>query len=324
MLVWQPLEPYLAGIKKISYSPAGKLYGIAFHALPCNTDQLLIDKYQLQQYVSTRQIALRAQGDLLKPGDIVLFGNPSFNMDSAAIAKQRKSESISITIPGERGSRGMPWQELPGTAEEIKIISDLFTKNNIRTAMYTKTEASEENLKALGGHSPPIMHIATHGFFLPMPDKQLKNTKPDQGTSFTLADDPLIRSGLIMAGGNYAWSGKTPIEGVEDGVVTAYEIAQLNLGRTALVSLSACETGLGDIQGSEGVFGLQRSFKMAGVNKMLVSLWQVPDRETVELMTSFYSYWLGGKSISASFYQAQGEMRRKYPPYYWAAFVLVE
>ena len=127
-----------------------------------------------------------------------------------------------------------------------------------------------------------------------------------------------------MAGGNYAWSGKTPIEGVEDGVVTAYEIAQLNLGRTALVSLSACETGLGDIQGSEGVFGLQRSFKMAGVNKMLVSLWQVPDRETVELMTSFYSYWLGGKSISASFYQAQGEMRRKYPPYYWAAFVLVE
>jgi CHAT domain-containing protein len=88
--------------------------------------------------------------------------------------------------------------------------------------------------------------------------------------------------------------------------------------------LSACETALGDVKGSEGVFGLQRGFKMAGVKKIIVSLWQVPDKETAELMTDFYTYWLSGKSLNASFYQAQSDMRKKYPAYYWAAFVLVE
>ena len=101
-------------------------------------------------------------------------------------------------------------------------------------------------------------------------------------------------------------------------------LAQLALGNTELVVLSACETGLGDVKGAEGVFGLQRSFKMAGVKNMIVSLWQVPDKETIELMTAFYSNRLGGKSTRESFNLAQGEMRRKYPPFYWAAFVLVE
>ena len=142
--------------------------------------------------------------------------------------------------------------------------------------------------------------------------------------SYSLAVDPLIRSGLILAGGNYAWSGKTPIDGVEDGIATAYEISQLNLSNTELVVLSACETALGDVKGSEGVFGLQRAFKMAGVKKMIVSLWQVPDKETAELMTSFYNYWLKGRSIGEAFAQAQSDMRKKYSPFYWAAFVLVE
>jgi CHAT domain-containing protein len=128
----------------------------------------------------------------------------------------------------------------------------------------------------------------------------------------------------MFAGCNYAWSGKTPIDGVEDGIATAYEISQLDLSNTELVVLSACETALGDVKGNEGVFGLQRAFKMAGVKKMIVSLWQVPDKETVELMTNFYTYWINGKSISSAFYQAQEEMRKKYPPYFWAAFVLIE
>ena len=128
----------------------------------------------------------------------------------------------------------------------------------------------------------------------------------------------------LLAGGNYAWSGKAPIAGVEDGVVTAYEISQLNLSNTELVVLSACETALGDVIGSEGVFGLQRAFKMAGVKKLIVSLWQVPDKETAELMTAFYTYWIQGKTIEESFSQAQADMRKKYSPFYWAAFVLVE
>ena len=142
--------------------------------------------------------------------------------------------------------------------------------------------------------------------------------------AFVTAVNPLLRSGLILTGANYVWSGKTAIDGIEDGIVTAYEISQLNLSNTELVVLSACETALGDVKGSEGVFGLQRAFKMAGVKKMIVSLWKVPDKETSELMTGFYNYWLKGKTIDAAFAQAQADMRKKYSPYYWAAFVLVE
>ena len=330
-LVWAPLEPYLKGIKKISYSPAGKLYSIAFHALPADSNTLLIDKYALQQYTSTRQVALRTDDiQPTKPSGIVLFGDANFSMDSIALVKQRTNRpgtevvSTSIYTPQNRGSRGGVWNSLPGTAEEVKKIKGLFDHNKISTKSFIQTAASEENLKALSGKSPQILHIATHGFFLPEPDKKKREPGFDQGNTYTLADDPLLRSGLVLSGGNYAWSGKTPIEGIEDGIATAYEISQLNLSNTELVVLSACETALGDVKGSEGVFGLQRAFKMAGVKKLIVSLWQVPDKETAELMTTFYTYWMKGKSINESFTQAQADVRKKYSQFYWAAFVLVE
>ncbi|MBC7587179.1 MAG: CHAT domain-containing protein, partial [Chitinophagaceae bacterium] len=110
----------------------------------------------------------------------------------------------------------------------------------------------------------------------------------------------------------------------EDGIATAYEIAQLNLSNTQLVVLSACETALGDLQGTEGVFGLQRAFKIAGVKNLIVSLWQVPDKETAELMTIFYGKLLTGITVREAFYKTQKEMRSKYAPYSWAAFVLIE
>ena len=326
-LVWAPLEPYLKGIKTISYSPAGKLYSIAFHALPVDSNTLLMDKYQLNQYTSTRQIALRKPEQATNAiQSITLFGDAAFTLDSTAIAKsKRENNTVSnIYTPQNRGNRGGSWTDLPGTAEEVKKIKQLFQENGISTKAFTQTAASEENLKALSGNSPQILHIATHGFFLPEPDKKRKENFSSTDNTYTLADDPLLRSGLILSGGNYAWSGKTPIEGAEDGIATAYEVSQLNLSNTELVVLSACETALGDVKGSEGVFGLQRAFKMAGVKKMIVSLWQVPDKETAELMTSFYNYWLKGKTIEQSFTQAQAEMRKKYSPYYWAAFVLVE
>lgn len=327
-LVWEPLEPYLNGIKKISYSPAGMLYNIAFHALPVDSTTILIDKYQLQQFTSTRQVALRKENkEITKPQSITLFGDASFTMDSTALVKQKTGVVIASTnfiVPPNRGGRGGTWTNLPGTAQEVKKISNLFNQNKVSTKTLTQTAASEENLKALSGHSPQILHIATHGFFLPEPDKQGKGAGLNNENTYSLADNPLLRSGLILSGGNYAWSGKSPVEGVEDGIATAYEISQLNLSSTELVVLSACETALGDVKGSEGVFGLQRAFKMAGVKKLIVSLWQVPDKETAELMTAFYGYWLSGKKIEDAFSQAQTDMRKKYAPYYWAAFVLIE
>lgn len=325
-LVWAPLEPHLKGMKKVSYSPAGKLYGIAFHALPVDTTSFLMDKYELQQYTSSRQVVLRNKEEISLPKNITLFGNADFSIDSSQLAtvkNQKRFDTVyssSVYSPSTRGSYSVTWPDLPGTAEELKKINDLFTRNRLGATVYSKAVASEENLKSLSGNSPQILHIATHGFFLPEPDKKKSTT----GSTYTLAEDPLLRSGLIMAGGNYAWSGRSPVEGAEDGIATAYEIAQLNLSNTELVVLSACETALGDVKGNEGVFGLQRAFKMAGVKKMIVSLWQVPDKETAELMTSFYSHWLKGKTIEEAFARAQAEMRKKYSPYYWAAFVLVE
>ena len=137
----------------------------------------------------------------------------------------------------------------------------------------------------------------------------------------------MIRSGLLLAGANHAWKTGKPFKpDMEDGILTAYEISQMDLSNTELVVLSACETGLGDIQGNEGVYGLQRAFKIAGAKYLMMSLWQVPDFQTQELMTVFYQKWLTEKMpIPDAFHEAQQTMRKKYEhPYFWAGFVLVE
>ena len=139
----------------------------------------------------------------------------------------------------------------------------------------------------------------------------------------------MIRSGLILAGANHAWSrgiGSRPPGNREDGILTAYEISQLDLRNTELVVLSACETGLGHIEGNEGVYGLQRAFKIAGAQTLVMSLWQVPDYQTQELMTVFYEKLLTKKlPARMALHAAQDEMRqRHYEPYYWAGFVVVE
>jgi CHAT domain-containing protein len=132
-----------------------------------------------------------------------------------------------------------------------------------------------------------------------------------------------MRSGLVFAGANEVWSRKEYID-KEDGVLTAQEVATLDLRKTNLVVLSACETGLGDVKGTEGVYGLQRSLKMAGVKFIIMSLWQVPDAETVEFMEKFYTKLTKTKDIKSSFNETRNEMRKKYDPFYWAAFVLLE
>ena len=139
------------------------------------------------------------------------------------------------------------------------------------------------------------------------------------------SEDPLSRAGLIMTGGNKAWSTGQTYTNREDGILTGREIANMDLRGCMLATLSACETGLGEIKGSEGVFGLQRAFKMAGVQNLIVSLWQVPDKETSEFMEAFYTNWVTNKlPIPEAFRQTQQFMSKKYKPYQWAGFVLVE
>jgi len=205
--------------------------------------------------------------------------------------------------------------------------------NNVKINYINGEKASEDIFKStIDKMSPDILHFATHGFFFPDPyrkgEKQKDTGSEDRSTmigvrTFVRNDNPLFRSGLVLAGANDVWSQEMKGE-KEDGVLTAYEVSNLNMQNTKLVAMSACETGLGDIRGSEGVYGLQRAFKMAGVDFLIMSLWQIPDRETVEFMTIFYEQFFKQKDIRKAFITAQSQMREKYDPYYWAAFVLVE
>lgn len=137
--------------------------------------------------------------------------------------------------------------------------------------------------------------------------------------------NPLMYSGLLFSGANLAWTGDSALLEVEDGILTSDEISKLNLSGTKLVVLSACETGLGKISDTEGVLGLQRAFKLAGVQTLVMSLWEVSDQVTKSFMSKFYKEITAGKSIQQSFRNAQFEIKKQYPnPYYWAAFVILD
>ena len=307
-LIWQPLLPYLKNINTIFFAPDGILHKIAFHALPTPDKKLLIDNYNLQQFSSIRQIVENKNKQSKPLTSVFLLGNANFN-----------GTTNKTTVSTAQAA----WSSLPGTEKEVGQLRQVFQAKKIRVITQTGNTATEESFKNLDGHSPAIAHLATHGFFLQqaIPDSL---RKAETKNAFALSNDPLIRSGLVLTGANATWNGQQQNVAAEDGVLTAFEIAQMDLSNTQLVVLSACETALGDVQGSEGVFGLQRAFKMAGVKNMIVSLWQVPDKETVELMTAFYTRLLSGKTVRESFYLAQKEMRSKYSPFFWAAFTLIE
>ena len=184
------------------------------------------------------------------------------------------------------------------------------TQGNIVRTL-SKNDATETNFKNLSGNSPNILHIATHGFFYEnLNMKANSNMNLSTEDQYRLAEDPLLRSGLILSGANYAWKNGIHPNDDEDGILNALEISNLDLSNTDMVVLSACKTGLGDIDGSEGVYGLQRAFKMAGVDIIVMSLWKVPDAETSEFMNTFYANWLDGQNVKLAFNNAQRKMPR--------------
>lgn len=337
-LVWKPLEQYLTGIHTIFYAPTGLLHRISFQALPTAAHELLIDKYQLNQVLSTRSVAFPVKMSP-KPATAAVWGNIEYNLASgknnstvalSAISRSQNEMDTalsSFTLYNEdtRGLRGTAWKPLKFAKEEMDSVQWVFRKAGITIRAFSNTTASEEAFKTLDGKSPQVLHLITHGFFLPVQESKPRDNEGSTNT-FTVQQNPLFRSGLVLAGGNRVWKDEPALPGREDGILTAYEIAQMDLSNTELVVLSACETALGDLLGNEGVLGLQRAFKMAGVKQMIVTLWQVPDdKTTIELMTLFYKYWLGGQTTREALRNAQLKMKEKYKePYYWAAFMLVE
>ncbi len=324
-LIWTPLDSLLHNVQTIHYAPAGLLHRVALPALFAKADTTLADRYTLHYLGSTRQLVRQASTEkALSDKTAWVYGGVFYDADSLALAKsvaELEAQSVDAATTSIRGG-GANWPFLKGTNREALAIQQLLESEDIATTLRKGYEATEESFKSLNAldESPFLIHLATHGYFFP--DTEERQT---EGSGFQTSENPMIRSGLILAGANRVWNGKTPLQGFEDGILTAYEIAQLKLEDTQLVVLSACETGLGDITGNEGVFGLQRAFKLAGVDNLIMSLWQVPDFQTQELMRLFYEYWLDGQSIHDAFYAAHGEMRQRYEnPYFWAGFVLVE
>ena len=301
--------------------------------IPCiyiNKDSNLEDKYKIHLLGSTADILNYEPNYFRSIKEIVTFGDIDFDRsnNSSPFIKSNIGYSQISEMASRSGTSRFAY--LPGTKKEIEDISKLCVKNNMPIVQYKGSNASEENFKKLNGKNKPyILHIATHGFFFADPIKTNPTTielLQNKSNKYKLGDDPLLRSGLILSGANATW-GKTDSFSTttEDGILTSYEIANTDLSGCQLVVLSACETGLGDINASEGVFGLQRAFKMAGVKNIIMSLWKVDDNETPKLMNLFYNNCFKGESAHDALQHAQNEMKiNGYAPYYWAGFKLLE
>ncbi len=309
-LIWKPIQKELEGIKTIYYSPDGLLHKVSFSGIRNSQNIYLASQYKLQRIGSTSNInpTLKA---LHQHAKISIFGGINYN---------KNDQGIGI------------WGYLEGTKTEAEKIQKILLKKKFEVNLFEDLLASEFQFKSIASNSD-ILHVATHGFFYPDPEQAFKQLETevsdvkfrggDRGqamSSFVKSSNPMIRSGLVFANAN---AQENKGKDGNDGVLTALEVAHIDMRKTRLVVMSACETGLGDIQGSEGVYGLQRAFKMAGCKNIIMSLWQVPDKETAEFMATFYSKLVDGNPIEEAFRATQLKFSKKYDPYFWAAFVLL-
>jgi CHAT domain-containing protein/Flp pilus assembly protein TadD len=332
--VWRPLEPMLSGIERIYLSPAGLFNEVSWAVVPATDGHLLLEKYDLQLLLSTRD--LMRSPSTATGRSAVLIGAPDFDLTAAeqrhSARKIRTDATASaLTMVRDRRLRSSAvgrstLAPLPGARKELQTLRALLQNHGWQVSLLMGPDALEEHLKSL--KPARLLHIATHGFFMPDEDDFSIDSLAAESAVF---DEPMLRARLYFAGANRALNGNPPAGGLDDGVLTAYEAMDLNLKGTELAVLSACDTGLGVTQNSEGVFGLRRALQEAGVEAVLMSLWQIPDRDTEELMRLFYEAWLSGANKPAALREAQLEMRERIRsrrggqdvPYYWGAFVLV-
>jgi CHAT domain-containing protein len=357
---WQPIAEKIEDVEKVYFSPDGIYNQVSVFTLRNpETDNYLIDEKQVQLVTNTKDIIeYRKRKDSESDGKAYLFGFPNYNKGMADLNNNMASNELrggmrgqtrgatrGMTRGGTRGGfegdtdnlrslrgsglsrglrgglrnliRGGGITMLPGTKREVEYIAELYENLEVNYDTLLHDRALEENIKEVD--HPKSLHIATHGFFIDDPE-------PVEGENISYMENPLLRSGLILAGANRllrpeldTLSGQS-----EDGILTAYEAMNLNLDHTELVVLSACETGLGEIKNGEGVYGLQRAFLVAGAKSLIMSLWSVDDDATQELMNLFYDEWLHTGNKQESFRKAQQQLKYKYKkPFYWGAFVMV-
>ena len=326
-LVWKPLEEELKGVRNIYFAADRELHKIGIEYAPMPNGGIIGDKYNLYRLSSTRVLAEnRAEK---RSENAVLYGGLRYDIEKEELIAESRSgdyhpTTTSRAFSADNTRYGVKY--LPGTLEEVKEISQNF---NISPKLVTDISGTEESFKSLAGSHIDIIHLATHGFFWNEDDAKKRNYVTFLNNTKNLRSDEdkaLTRSGLFFSGANLGLRGESLPNDVEDGVLTALELSNMNLGHVDMVVMSACESGLGETSG-EGVFGLQRGFKLAGANTLLMSLWKVDDTATQILMSNFYKNYLSGKTKQESLKLAQQSLRNNSEytaPEYWAAFILLD
>jgi len=312
-IYWKQFESYLKESKTIYVSPDGIYNKINLLTLyDTEANQYVIDRHNIRLLSNLKELTSTNQQHYSR--NAVLVGYPDYKLGLKANAIVANNFSLASII-----GDGIP--ELPGTQEEVTQINKILLATSWTTKVLLAANASETAIKEI--EDVRILHIATHGFFLPTLDE----TAPVKMGMDPIHSkrNPLLQAGLIMAGAEKYLTEKMQGKKVtEDGILTAYEVMNLNLHQTELVVLSACETSAGEIRNGEGVYGLQRSFMVAGARSLIMSLWKVEDTATREMMIEFYSQWEKTHEKLSAFRNAQLEMKNKYSsPYFWGGFVLM-
>ncbi len=333
-MLFQPLEQYLRDGDYIYYSPIGLLHKINIGAIPLNasTNMRLMDKYHLNRVMTTSTLIFNnaRKGQRKELARAVLFGGIDYNVSD----DNDKTQDVSCINPSPhtensiRSAYRNMWDEIPGSLQEVESIQSILSKKRVATEMFSGKHASEIDIKRLDGISPTYIHIATHGYFFSDVDKPASSFFSNM-QGYTGTTIPMQLSGLLFSGSNYTWTGGYVPEDREDGILTAEEISHLDFSNTNLAVLSACDTGLGILDDVDGIYGLQRGFKMAGVESLIMSLWKVDDEATKILMVEFYKNLMSGKTKLQSLRDAQKYLRQvengKYnEPKYWASFILLD
>ncbi|HET8962641.1 MAG TPA: CHAT domain-containing tetratricopeptide repeat protein, partial [Chitinophagales bacterium] len=321
-LLWQPLQKYLTANGNIYITVSGVINTLNVAAIPIAFNKYAGFNYNIAQIGNSADLEKIKKSDVFKSGEFAMIGGVDYmSSDDKLYAAMQSGNTLQnanelLVLNDSRNavnSRGGEWNYLPGTLQEVKSIDLLLQTRKTKTELFTGSNASEDMFKNFSGNAPEIMHISTHGFFVDqLPGNTVSNS------------DAMYRSGLLLAGGNRSWKGEKLPADLNDGILTAAEVGYMDLSNCRLAVLSACETGLGTVRNDEGVFGLQRAFKLAGVENIVMSLWKVSDKETALFMEYFYGNLLQGMELNSAFRTAQQTMSKRYGPYYWSAFVLLQ
>ena len=325
-LLWMPFKDKVTEGTTVYYVPSQLLFQIALESLPTEDGSLLGEHYRFVRLSSARELVnfdTELDIDIASANNnAVLYGGLQYDLDAKDWEVEAKKYDVSslLTVRGNIVRGDSIYGPLPGSKKEVDAIEQIMKSYQLKVESYTGKQGTEESFLNMSGKAPQILHMATHGFFYTPDEAQ----KIDYLRGY---EDAMSLSGLIMSGGNAAWRGKELPDGVLGGILTASNIARLDLSNTKLTVLSACQSGKGKAT-PEGLYGLQRAFKKAGVKTMIMSLWNVSDVVGTVFMNLFYENLLDKDNNfdkRKAFDKTKSSIREKYQkPFYWACFVMLD